>query len=107
MSKKIDRSKLKEAIVLIDNEAFELLKNKKVMYNSYEYTNVKMEFIEENPKIEFNLNKINREEFIIKPNIDVFKIAILKGKNYIVSKIEYYIFYKNKVYYILQVIISK
>ena len=74
----------KSSITLGENtidEAFELLKNKKVNFN-YEYINTKLEFIEENPKIQFNLSKINEEELSLKPNIDIFKIAIFKGKEY-------------------------
>lgn len=63
------------------DEAFDLLKNKKVNFD-YEYTTVKMEFIEENPKIEFDLAKINSEELTLRPNVDIFKIAIFRGKQY-------------------------
>lgn len=65
----------------IIDEVFDLLKNKKVSYN-YDYSNTRMEFIEENPNIEFDLAKINKEELTLRPNIDVFRIAIFNGKEY-------------------------
>ena len=74
----------KSQIILGENsidEAFDILKNKPINF-TYDFSNTKMEFIEKNPKIEFNLSKINTEELVLKPNIDIFKIAIFKGKNY-------------------------
>lgn len=63
------------------DEAFDLLKDKKVSFN-YDYSNTKMEFIEENPEIEFDLAKINDKELTLRPNIDAFRIAIFNGKKY-------------------------
>ena len=74
----------KSVIILgesIIDEAFDILKNKKVAF-SYDYLNSNMEFIEQNPKIEFDLAKINDKELTLRPNIDVFKIAVFKGKKY-------------------------
>ena len=73
------------------DEAFDLLKNKKVNYD-YEYTSTKLEFIEENPRIEFDLAKINDEELTLRPNIDIFKVAIFKGNSYT------YLLSENKLY---------
>ncbi len=84
----------KAAITLGENvidEIFDLLKDKKVTFN-YDYTNTKMEFIESNPKIEFDLAKINKNELTLRPNIDIFKLAILSGKIYD------YVLYANKLY---------
>ena len=43
----------------------------------------RLNFIENNPNIEFELTKINEEDLSLKPNIDIFKIAVFKGKKYI------------------------
>ena len=40
-----------------------------------------IEFVDENPNIEFILTKKD-EEYIIKPNIEIFKIRIIVGKQY-------------------------
>lgn len=74
----------KASITLGENtidEAFDILKNKKVNFD-YEYTSTKLEFIEANPQIEFDLAKINEEELTLRPNVDVFKIAIFRGNKY-------------------------
>ena len=65
----------------IIDEIYDLLKDKKVNY-AYDYTNYKLEFIEQNPKIEFELSKISEDELLLKPNIDVFKLAIFNGHKY-------------------------
>ena len=84
----------KAAITLGENvidEVFDLLKDKKVNF-TYDYTNTKLEFIESNPNIEFDLAKINEEELTLRPNIDIFKLAIFNGKEYD------YVLYANKFY---------
>ena len=84
----------KEVIIIGEStidEIFDILKNKKVAF-SYDYINTNIEFIEENPEIKFELTKINEKEFTLKPNIDVFKIAIFKGKKYV------YLLNSNRLY---------
>ena len=61
------------------DETFDLLKTRKVNYNGM-LENGKLEFIEHNPNIEFDLTKINEEEYILKPNIDIYNLSIFKGK---------------------------
>ena len=63
------------------DEAFDLLKTRKVNFD-YEYMPTKLTFLEGNPNIEFDLSKINNKELTLRPNIDVFKIAIFNGKKY-------------------------
>ena len=63
------------------DEAFDILKNKKVLF-TYDYSNTKLEFIEKNPNVEFDLAKINEQELTLRPNIDIFRVHIFKGKNY-------------------------
>ena len=65
----------------IIDEMYDLLKDKKVNF-TYDYTNGKLEFIEQNPEIEFELSKINEDELLLKPNVDVFKIALFNGHKY-------------------------
>ena len=65
----------------IIDEIYDLLKNKKVEF-TYEFSKSKMEFIEKNPNIQFELSKIGNDELLLKPDIDVFKIAIFKGHKY-------------------------
>ena len=63
------------------DEAFDILKNKKVQF-TYDYSNTKLEFIEQNPNIEFDLAKINEQELTLRPNIDIFRVHIFKGKEF-------------------------
>ncbi len=86
---------LNENTIIIGNsgidEIFEILKDQDV--NFYKEAKIeKVQFIEENPKIEFVLKQLNNEEFIIEPNTDIYKLIIIKGKDY------RYILYKNKFY---------
>ena len=71
------------------DEFFEIEKNKVIPFqNMYIET---IEMIENNPKINFVLSSKN-QEYTIKPNIDIFGITIIKGKNY------KYILLQNKLY---------
>ena len=71
------------------DEFFEIVKNKVIPFqNMYIET---IEMIENNPKINFVLSSKN-EEYTIKPNIDIFDITIIKGKDY------KYILLQNKLY---------
>ena len=71
------------------DEFFEIEKNKVIPFqNMYIET---IEMIENNPKINFVLSSKN-QEYTIKPNIDIFDITIIKGKNY------KYILLQNKLY---------
>ena len=51
-----------------------------------------VQFVPENPNIEFNLEKTDSNEYIIVPSIDIYKVNILRGKNYT------YILQDNKLY---------
>ena len=79
-SSSINKSEITLGEGIID-EIYDLLKDKKVNF-TYDYTNCKLEFIEQNPQIEFELSKISKDELLLKPNIDVFKIAIFNGHKY-------------------------
>ena len=41
-----------------------------------------IELTEKQPKIEFKLKKISKEQYVIIPNIEIYKVNIIKGKNY-------------------------
>lgn len=63
------------------DDLFQVLKNKKVAFQK-DYNIEEIELTEEQPKIEFRLKKINEEQYVITPNIEIFNVTILKGKNY-------------------------
>ncbi len=64
------------------DELFDLLKGKKVNFQK-DYHTEEIEFTEQEPKIEFKLKKVNNEEqYIIIPNIEIYKVTIIKGKKY-------------------------
>ena len=63
------------------DEIFEILKGKKVLIQR-DYEAEEIEFTEEQPKIEFKLKKINENKYSISPNIEIFNVTIVKGKDY-------------------------
>ena len=66
----------------IIDEVYDLLKEQEKVNFVYDYENYKLEFIEQNPKIEFELSTIDEDELVLKPNVDVFKIAIFNGNRF-------------------------
>lgn len=86
---------LSETSILLGNsgidDLFDVLKNKKVNFQR-DYQTEEIEFTEEQPKIEFNLKKINDDQYAIIPNIEIFDVTIIKGKKY------KYVLDKNKLY---------
>ncbi|MBR3001984.1 MAG: SNF2 helicase associated domain-containing protein [Clostridia bacterium] len=86
---------LNENTIVLGNsgidEIFEILKNKEVDFYK-EAKEEKVKFVEENPKIEFRLKQLSAGKYIIEPNIDIYKIVLIKGKDY------KYILQKNKLY---------
>ncbi len=73
------------------DDIFEVLKNTIVPFQR-DYNTEEVQFTEEQPKIEFNLKKINEQQYIITPNIEIFNVTIIKGKNY------KYVLTKDKMY---------
>ena len=73
------------------DEAFEILKNKKVAFEK-DFLSGNINFIEGNPKIEFTLSKENEDEFKIEPNVDLYNLVFIKGKNnlYILKDFDLY-----------------
>ena len=73
------------------DEIFEILKNKNVSFEK-DFVMEIVQFVPENPNIEFNLEKTDSNEYIIVPSIDIYKVNILRGKNYT------YVLQDNKLY---------
>ncbi len=76
---------LSETSIVLGNsgidELFEILKEKQVTMKK-EYKILKIEFTEEQPKIQFKLKKMQENQYAIIPNIEIFNVTIIKGKNY-------------------------
>ena len=76
---------LSEASIIVGNTAmddlFDVLKGKKVEFQK-DYNTSEIEFTEEKPNIKFKLKKIDDENYIIIPNIEIYKINIIQGKKY-------------------------
>ena len=76
---------LNETSIVIGNSAideiFEVLKGKKIDFQK-DYNTETIEFTEEQPNIEFKLRKKDEEHYEIIPNIEIFNVTIIKGKQY-------------------------
>lgn len=76
---------LSESSIVIGNtgidELFEILKGKQVQFQK-DFQTPKITFMEDDPKIEFQLKKLKKEQYHIIANEDIFKISILRGKQY-------------------------
>ncbi|MBR3255590.1 MAG: DEAD/DEAH box helicase [Clostridia bacterium] len=76
---------LNESSIIIGNsgidEIFEILKGKEVEFYK-DAKEEKVKFVEEDPKIEFILKKHGEAKYIIEPNIDIYSIILIKGKDY-------------------------
>lgn len=76
---------LNETNIIIGNSAiddlFDILKNKRISLQK-DYNICEIEFTENQPKIEFELKKIERGNYVITPNIEIYKVNIISGKNY-------------------------
>lgn len=76
---------LNESSIIIGNtaidELFEVLKNRKVVIER-EYEKNLTSFRDENPKLEFNLEKVTDDEYRIVADFDTYKTTILKGREY-------------------------
>ena len=76
---------LSESNIILSNsgidDLFDILKGKKVTLKK-EYNETEIEFTEEQPNIEFKLTKKDENNYEIKPNIEIYKIYIIKGKEY-------------------------
>ncbi len=62
------------------DDLFDVLKNKKVEFQK-DYNIEEIKLTEEQPKIEFRLKKVNDQQYAILPNIEIFNVTIMKGKD--------------------------
>lgn len=76
---------LSETSIIVGNSAiddlFEVLKGRKIDFQR-DYNSEIVEFTEEQPIIEFKLAKVDEEHYRITPNIEIYNVTIIKGKNY-------------------------
>lgn len=76
---------LNETNIIVGNSAiddlFDVLEGRTVDFHR-DYNQEKIEFTKEQPKIEFKLKKVENNQYIIEPNIEIYKVNIIKGKNY-------------------------
>ena len=76
---------LSETSIIVGNSAmddlFEVLKGKKVEFQR-DYNKSEIKFTEETPDIKFKLSKIDEDNYVIIPNIEIFKVNIISGKTY-------------------------
>ena len=86
---------LNENSIMLGNtgldEFFEIMKGKKIEFQ-IDTKQGQIELKEENPKIEFFLNKTTNKEYEIVPNVNLYEIIFLKGKDH------QYILWENKLY---------
>ena len=86
---------LSETSIIVGNSAmddlFEVLKGKKVEFQR-DYNKSEIKFTEETPDIKFKLSKIDEDNYVIIPNIEIFKVNIISGKKY------RYLLNKDKLY---------
>ena len=86
---------LNENSIIIGNsgidEIFEILKGKEVEFYK-DAKEEKVKFVEANPKIEFLFKKQGDMQYVIEPNIDIYSIILIKGKDY------KYVLQNNKLY---------
>lgn len=76
---------LNETNILVGNtgidDLFEVLRGKEVLFNK-DYSSEKIEFTEEQPKLDFILKKNKKGDFVIYPDKEIYEITILIGKSY-------------------------
>ncbi len=76
---------LNETNIIVGNSAiddlFDVLEGKVIDFQK-DASQEKIEFTREQPKIEFKLKRVEDNQYIIEPNIEIYKVNIIKGKNY-------------------------
>ena len=86
---------LSETNIVLGNsgidEFFEIVKNKRIAFQR-NYNEELIYFLDVDPEISFVLNKVEKSEYELVPNIDLFDINIIDGKDY------KYLLIKDKLY---------
>ena len=76
---------LNETNIIVGNsgidDLFDTLKGKEVNFKR-DYANSKIEFTEEQPKIQFVFEKKKNGEFVLYPNVEIYEEIILIGRKY-------------------------
>ena len=76
---------LNESSIIIGNtaidELFETLENKTILITR-EYEKQNIQFVNQNPEMEFRLEKVENDEYRIIADFDIFSTVVLKGKQY-------------------------
>ncbi len=76
---------LSETSIMLSNtgldDLFDILNGKTVKMKK-DTAETEVTFIDEDPKLEFTLNKIEKEEYTITPNVDIFHMNVLRGKKH-------------------------
>ena len=76
---------LSETSIIVGNsgidDLFDILKGQNVQFQK-DYSSQIIEFTDEQPQMQFVLNKEGENQFVLAPNIDIYNINIIKGKNY-------------------------
>ena len=76
---------LSETSILLVNtgidDLFEILQGKQVEFQR-DYLNEKIEFVNQDRQISFALKKKINNQYLITPNVEIFNVSILKGKQY-------------------------
>ena len=76
---------LSETNIVLGNtgidEIFEILKHRTILFQK-NYNEETIKFVDMNPDIYFVLNKVKKGEYELVPNIDLFDINIIDGKDY-------------------------
>lgn len=76
---------LSETSIIVGNSAmdelFEVLAGKKIEFQR-DYNTTEIEFTEEKPDIKFKLSKIDEDNYMIIPNIEIYKVNIISGKKF-------------------------
>lgn len=63
------------------DDIFQVLKGKKVAFQK-DYNTEEIELTEEQPNIEFRLKKMSDDQYVITPNIEIFNVTLMKGKEH-------------------------
>ena len=76
---------LRKTSIILENsgidELFEILKGRQVDFKK-DTISTKIEFTQEEPNLQFELKKIADKQYEIVPNVEIYKLSILQGKEY-------------------------
>ncbi len=92
---------LNETYIMLSNTGldnlFDILKGKTVKMKK-DSIEINVTFVDSNPNLEFTLNQIDENEYIITPNQDIFSMSMLRGKKHQYILQDDYIYRMTKEY---------